>query len=99
MGDSDEEALQRNEIVAHAVSDLRAQGAVTAARSAHAALWSRALQTRNEALLRDDPTLPARLDAAFTAEGFRAGSFAPFAAQLRAAPPPAITVTSLLKQT
>jgi predicted exporter len=87
MGDNDEEALQRNEIVARGVVDLRARGAVTSARTAHAALWSRALQSRNEALLREDPTLPARLDAAFTAEGFRAGSFGPFAAQLRAAPP------------
>lgn len=95
MGDDDEEALQRNEIVAHAVRELRARGAVTAFRSAHAALWSQALQARNESLLRDDPTLPARVDAAFTAEGFRAGSFAPFAAQLRRPPPPPLTFETL----
>ncbi|MFO0624609.1 MAG: hypothetical protein U0325_03260 [Polyangiales bacterium] len=95
VGDDDEEALRRNEIVSQTVTALRGAGAVTALRSAHAALWSRALQARNEALLREDATLPARLDAAFAAEGFRPGAFAPFAAALRAPPPPPLTYDAL----
>lgn len=83
MGATDEEALQRNEIVA---LRLRAMG-VDDARSAHAALWSRRLQAQNEAALRADPTLPRRLDAAFAAEGFRPGAFAEFARALSEPPP------------
>lgn len=89
MGRTDEEALQRNDIVA-----LRVRSA--GVRSAHAALWSRSLQARNEAALRADPTLPARLDAAFAAEGFRAGAFEGFARALREPPPPPLTYDALV---
>ncbi|MEZ4392256.1 MAG: hypothetical protein R3A48_14280 [Polyangiales bacterium] len=92
MGRTDEEALRRNDMVA---SRLRASG-LAGARSAHAALWSRSLQARNEAALRADPTLPARLDAAFAAEGFRGGAFGGFARALREAPPPPLTYDALV---
>lgn len=92
IGNTDEEALQRNDIVA---SRLRAAG-VAGTRSAHAALWSRSLQARNEAALRADPTLPSRLDAAFAAEGFRSGAFEGFARALREPPPPPLTYDALV---
>jgi predicted exporter len=63
-------------------------------RSLHDLLWSEDLQRRNLAALQASPDLAQRLDAAFNAAGFRAGTFAPFTRTL-AAPPAPLTLADL----
>jgi len=87
-GASAEAALAVNDRLARALPGLVERGALGGFRSLHAFLWSEELQRENLAALRDDPSLPARLDAAYASAGFRPGSFAPFAASLRDPPPP-----------
>jgi len=70
-------------------------GELDGSRSLHNLLWSEALQRRNWELLVADATLPGRLDAAFVAEGFRSGAFAPFAAALAAPAPAPLTLADL----
>ncbi|WAS98110.1 MMPL family transporter [Nannocystis punicea] len=77
FGADEEEALAGNDAVAVRLRAAQAAGEIEAFRSLHALVWSAALQKDNAAALAD-PSLPARLDAAFVAEGFRAGSFAKF---------------------
>lgn len=96
-GNSDEEALRRNDIVASRLESLRRAGVIDRYRSIHATLWSADLQARNEAALRASPDLPARLDAAFAREGFRPGSFAGFARALASPAPPPLTWSDLAR--
>lgn len=70
-----ETALQRNEAVARALAAVQAKGDLAGYRSVHALLRSAATQRASLDVLRADPGLPARLDAAFAAEGFRPGAF------------------------
>lgn len=79
-------ALERNDEVALRLERAVQRGDVAHVRSLHAFLWSARLQSRNQARLRDDRELPARLENAFAAEGLRPGAFAPFAELLRGAP-------------
>jgi predicted exporter len=88
LSDDADDAIARNERVYERLSRLVASGEIGGVRSLHALLWPEDLQRRNLAALRADPTLPARLEAAFASSGFRAGSFAPFARALAASPPP-----------
>jgi predicted exporter len=84
LADGPEQALARNEAVyARLAAEVEA-GRLAGVRSLHALLWPEELQRRNLDVLRADPSLPARLDAAFQAAGFRPGAFAPFAAALGA---------------
>jgi predicted exporter len=84
LADRPEEALARNEAVyARLVAEVEA-GRLAGVRSLHALLWPEELQRRNLGVLRADPSLPVRLDAAFQEAGFRPGAFAPFAAALEA---------------
>ena len=83
-----ETALQRNDDLAKIVSGLQKKGVVDGFRSLSALLPSAKSQRESLANLQRDPTLPARLEAAFVAEGFRAGAFAPFAGALQQALPP-----------
>lgn len=78
-----ESALRLNDTVALALREAVRANELRDARSLHDALWSEDLQRANRTVLTADPTLPDRLDRAFTAEGFRAGAFAPFTASLR----------------
>ncbi len=91
LGDTDEEALGRNDLVAARLEGARRDGALGAFRSAHALLWSADLQRRNEAALRASPRLAERAEAAFEREGFRAGALDAFARDLAAPPPPPLT--------
>lgn len=77
FGADEEAALVANDAVAVRLRAAEAAGEIEAFRSLHALVWSAALQAQNAAALAD-PGLPARLDAAFVAEGFRAGSFEKF---------------------
>ena len=87
FGPDEEAALVANDAVASRLRAAEAAGEVEAFRSLHGFVWSAALQRANLEALRD-PQLPARLDAAFVAEGFRAGSFAKFFADLSQTPEP-----------
>ncbi|MCY1007011.1 MMPL family transporter [Nannocystis pusilla] len=85
FGADEEEALAGNDAAAVRLRGAQAAGEIEAFRSLHALVWSAALQKDNQAALAD-PSLPARLDAAFVAEGFRAGSFAKFFADMSHGP-------------
>ncbi|MBW2714799.1 MAG: MMPL family transporter [Deltaproteobacteria bacterium] len=62
-------------------------GELEASRTLHSLLWSEALQRRNWEMVSADSTLPARLNAAFVAEGFRPGAFLKFEEALSGPPP------------
>jgi predicted exporter len=94
LADDPEQAIVRNEEVQARLDGEIAAGRLEGVRSLHDLLWSSELQQRNLAALRASGDLPARVDAAFQAAGFRAGTFAPFAADL-AAPPPPLTLAEL----
>lgn len=94
-GDTEEEALERNDAIAVRLAAARRDGAIEGYRSLHTLLWSRTLQRRNEATLRADATLPARAAEAFEREGFRAGALDPFGEALRAEPPAPLTEEAL----
>jgi predicted exporter len=82
-GDTEAEALARNDAVALRLAAAKRDGVIAGYRSLHTVLWSPSLQRRNEAALRGDATLPMRAAAAFEREGFRAGALDPFGASLR----------------
>lgn len=86
MAGNEQDALERSEDVCRRMEKLRTQGAIGGYRSATGIVWSARLQERNLAALRSVPDLVARVDTAFEAAGFRAGSFGPFARDLAAAP-------------
>jgi predicted exporter len=88
LGADAEAAAARNEEVHRRLAELVNGGKLGGQRSLHDLYFPRELQERNLAALRADPSLPARLDAAFASAGFRRGTTAPFAAALAAPPPP-----------
>jgi predicted exporter len=94
LGDEPEAAIAKNEAVHARLSGEIAAGRLGGVRSLTGLLWSEDLQRRNLAVVRASERLPERLDAAFQAEGFRAGAFAPFGAAL-AAPPEPLTLAEL----
>ncbi|TMJ18245.1 MAG: hypothetical protein E6G94_00395 [Alphaproteobacteria bacterium] len=87
-GDDDAAMLEHNEQVHARLTELIGAGKLDGMRSLHALLWPAALQRRNLDVLRASADLPQRLDAAFTREGFRPGTFAPFFDALASPPPP-----------
>ncbi|HEY0135203.1 MAG TPA: MMPL family transporter, partial [Nannocystis sp.] len=84
---AEEAALVVNDAVHASLVAARAAGELAEFRSLHSFVRSAAAQQASLAAL-GDPTLPARLDAAFVAEGFRAGSFAQFFADMSSLPGP-----------
>jgi len=83
-----ESAMRRNEELHRRLAIPIAEGALDQSRSLHALLWSEDLQRRNLEVLAATPDLPDRLDAAFSAEGFRPGAFRRFEEALREPPAP-----------
>ena len=89
MGASDDEALARLEALAPRLGAAVAAGALAGFDSPHALLRSPSAQATSERALREAPGLAARIERAFSAEGFAPGAFAPFAEELaRPAPAP-----------
>jgi predicted exporter len=88
LADDDEGAVRKNDAVHLRLEGLIERGALEGTRSLHALLWSEELQRRNREVLAGMPDLYPRLDAAFRAEGFRAGALQEFADALDAPPPP-----------
>jgi predicted exporter len=77
------------------LSRAAADGALERTRSLHDLLWSEELQRRNQAVVAADTGLARRVDAVFSAEGFRPGAFAAFADDLAAPPPAPLTLGDL----
>ncbi|MBK9753480.1 MAG: MMPL family transporter [Nannocystis sp.] len=84
---AEEAALVSNDAVFAVLTAARAAGEVAEFRSLHSFVRSAAMQRASLAALQE-PGLAARLDAAFVAEGFRAGSFAGFFADMSSGPGP-----------
>jgi predicted exporter len=95
IADEPDTALVRNDAVHARLAALVSRGELGGMRSLHDLLWSQDLQRRNLAALRGSPDLAARLDAGFSAAGFRPGAFAPFAQTLAAPPSEPLTLAEL----
>ncbi|MCB9595973.1 MAG: MMPL family transporter [Sandaracinaceae bacterium] len=93
-GHDEEQALQRNDEVFQRLTAAQAAGELTAFRSLHSLLWSARSQRASFDALREADAY-ARLDRAFEAEGYVAGSFAAFGDDLRADPPAPLTFEEL----
>jgi predicted exporter len=75
-------AIARNDVVHFRLEAAMERGELAGIRSLHDFIWSEELQRRNWAQLEAVPELAGRIEEAFTAEGFAAGAFAPFASAL-----------------
>lgn len=82
-----ERALQLNDAVHERLEELVRSGSLGGIRSLHQLLWSRDLQLRNLEQLQRQP-VRALVDAAYRAEGFRAGAFDAAFEDLQSPPPP-----------
>lgn len=88
MAASDDEALERLEALAPRLGAAVAAGSLAGFDSPHALLRSPSAQAASARALRE-PGFAARIERAFSAEGFAPGAFAPFAEELaRPAPAP-----------
>jgi len=90
---AEEAALVVNDAVHDVLVAATAAGELAEFRSLHSFVRAAAAQEASLAALRE-PTLAARLEAAFVAEGFRAGSFAQFFSDMSSAPGP-VTLAAL----
>ena len=88
-------AVELNDRIAEQIDLAINAGELEASRTLHSLLWSEALQRRNWELVTADSTLPARLDAAFIAEGFRPGVFRKFAETLNGPTPSPLSIADL----
>jgi predicted exporter len=91
LADDPAAAVARNDEVHRRLEAAIDRGELASARSLHDFLWSEDLQARNWAQLEAIPDLGDRVDAAFGAEGFTAGAFAPFRAMLAEPAPEPLT--------
>jgi predicted exporter len=73
-----EAALALNDRIAGRLAGVVAAGELGGVGSLHSFLWSEALQRANLSALQAVPDLGDRIDAAYTAQGFRPGSFRAF---------------------
>jgi predicted exporter len=90
-----ESAIELNDRIAAQIELAIDAGELAASRTLHSLLWSEELQRRNWEFVSADSTLPARLDAAFVAEGFRSGAFERFHRELAGPTPSPLTVADL----
>jgi predicted exporter len=97
VGANEEEALARNDATALRLEEARQEGLLDGFRSLHALLRSAALQASSRAAVTSDRGLPARLAAAFEAEGFVAATFQPFTDALVEPAPAPLTFDALLR--
>jgi predicted exporter len=88
-------AVAVNDAIHARLTSSVAAGALDGFRSLHALLWSEELQRRNRAALAATPDLYERIDAAFTAEGFRPGALRPFGEALREPAPAPLRLSDL----
>lgn len=79
VADDAETALARNDEVWRRLQVPIAAGDLDGVQSLHDFVWSESLQRRNLAAFQSVAALGARVDAAFTAQGFQPGAFSAFA--------------------
>ncbi len=82
IAEDEAEALAKNDIVFERLVAAREAGELEAFASLHELLWSPALQAQNLAAYGEPAAFVETLDAAFVDQGFRAGVFKPFIAEL-----------------
>lgn len=87
LGDTEEEALQHDDAVGEALAAAIEAGELGGWQGLSTLLPSATRQQQVDAVLRNDPGLPARLRTALAAGGFYEDSFAPFFAYLDEPPP------------
>lgn len=97
LGDTEEQALQVNDLVADRMSDATEAGEIGAWQSVSPLLPSAERQRAVAETLRDDATLPARLRAALEADGFESAAFEPFFSALEQPWPSPLTFDELAK--
>jgi predicted exporter len=90
-----EQAIALGEVVQARLAPLVEAGDLGGFRSLHSFLWPEAVQRANLAALRADAGLPARVQAAYQAAGFREGGLAGFAQTLAQEPPPPLRFEDL----
>lgn len=90
LAPSPEAALALNDRVYGRLEEAVAAGHLEGVQSLHALLWSEELQRRNLEALRSVQDLDARIDAAYTQAGFRAGVFEAFGEAVRHPQAPAL---------
>lgn len=90
-----ETALARNDVLAQRLETARLRGELGGYRSLHALLFARETQRANEAAVRADRALPARVRRAYAAAGFRPEAFAPFEQALASEPPAPLSLDAL----
>jgi len=93
-GDTEQEALERNDEVFARLTAAGEAGELDRFRSLHSLLWSESLQRSSLQALRDADA-PERVAEGFGAAGFVADGFAPFGEDLAADPPPPLTFAEL----
>jgi predicted exporter len=91
-----EAAVGKNDEIHARLEAAAATDALDGMRSLHALLYAPELQQRNLDVLAASPDLAERLEAAFAAEGFRPGAFAPFADALAEPPSAPLRLDELL---
>jgi predicted exporter len=90
-----EQAMALGEAVHARLAPLVETGAISGVRSLHDFLWPETRQRENLAALRADAELPARLQAAYQAAGFRGDAFSGFGLALAQEPPPPLRFEDL----
>lgn len=88
IGQSDEEALTRNEAAHRVLEDAKARGGLSAFRSIHPFLRSERTQREVARAVADSQALAERLRSALDERGFASEMFGPFATALAAPPAP-----------
>jgi predicted exporter len=96
VGESDDDALAKNDDVAARLDDAKRSGILDGYSSVHSLVWASALQRRSHDGLANDPLLPARVASAFAAEGFVASALHPFAESTAGPAPGPLTLDDLL---
>jgi predicted exporter len=87
IGETPEQAVERNDRVYEALSASVERGELAGLRSLHDLLWSVDLQERNWRAVAATPDLAGRVERAFAAEGFRPEALRPFRESLAAGAP------------
>jgi predicted exporter len=95
VAENRERAMELGEVVQARLAPLVASGQLGGIRSLHTFLWPEARQRENLAALRADPGLPARVQTAYQAAGFRGEAFAGFERALAQEPPPPLRFEDL----
>jgi len=85
-GATEQEALEQNDTLFIRLEELKTSGEIQAFFSIHPFMFSKALQSRNQAIFLAQPDFPEALIQAFTKVGFKASAFTGMTADLKNTP-------------